>query len=57
MGDRTLIKIVASKIRGKEVAMVVEFLFLRIEAKARIKLGFVKKRSRKTKTSAYKSKH
>ena len=37
--------------------MVVEFLFLRIEAKAKVKLSFVKKCSRKTKTSAYKSKH
>ena len=54
MGDRTLIKIVASKIRGKEVAMVVEFLFLRIEAKAKVKLSFMKKRNKKINARNYK---
>ena len=34
--------------------MVVEFLFLRIEAKAKVKLGFVKKRNKKINACKYK---
>lgn len=37
--------------------MVVEFLFLRLETEAKMKISFVKKRSKKTEIDARKRKH